>query len=314
MTGRLPIRLTRAFCIAAAVIVSNIALPALANGIPVGTPMQTGIVLVKNSPFVIQKCQLLKDQNYRNSWSGTLVVGNRTKHQLAAARIVLVAYDAENTRLGGQQVVEERFTTPLVSGDVASSDLSVSLPDTPLLSRVSCRVDAAEFSANKRWKYGQAWSEKLVPLTVETPVDTGGSNTPIRNEVKAKPTSARPILSVTNAWNDVVQGVTFVHTALTVSANDLEATLSSSDVVLTVNLANGSRKVYAALSSGAPTYQKLNPLGSGTLTAYEVNPSEDLGRLGTISVPPHGQARIVATFAIQEQMANPDDNRAVTIK
>lgn len=73
-------------------------------------------------------------------------------------------------------------------------------------------------------------------------------------------------------------------------------------------------KSYTAVSRAAPTYQKLNAVTGATMTAYEVDPKDDLGRLGEIIIPAHGTVNVVATFWVQESVADPTDNKNVTLK
>jgi hypothetical protein len=81
-----------------------------------------------------------------------------------------------------------------------------------------------------------------------------------------------------------------------------------------MHLANGASKEYTALPTSAPTYQKLNPLGSQTTTAYEVDPKVDLGGLGSIIVPAGGTVQVVATFLVPDVVANANDNRQVGLR
>ena len=278
--------------------------------------MPTSIVGVPNAPVSLTTCKLQKGGMYRGRWSGNFVIANRTKHFLASARIMLVAYDGENTRMD-QRGLEVSYADPVASGESTSSPLEMEFSvqgREALIARVSCRVQGATFSGNKRWSFGEKWPEKLLPLQSEAAgksdvVGGGGAAAP-------KPTVSAPRASivVTNSWNDVVNGVTFVHVALSFSAGDAPAVVRPSDVQLTMSLANGLQKTYTALATSAPTYQKLNPLGSSTTTAYEVTPSEDFGRIGPVTVPAHGAGRVIATFAVAEALANPTNNRAVSLK
>lgn len=299
-----------------AMLVTAMVVPAvaLAAVIPVGTPMPTRILPVGTAPIALQKCKLDKDGMYANSWAGNVVVGNRTKHVLSTARVVFVAYDVENTRMD-QESRDFDFSEPVASADSSSAAVNINFAGNPvLIARVTCRVQSASFSANKRWQYGQSWKEPLVRLNAEPTADAGGEGPLGQSPAREASTAVRPAIIVTNAWNDVVNGVTYVHAALTVTARESAATLRASDLQIVVTLRNGGRKTYAALLSGAPTYQKMNPLGSGLATAYEVQPSEDLGLLGATLVPAHGEAHVVATFAIPDALANPNDNRAVSLR
>ncbi len=122
-------------------------------------------------------------------------------------------------------------------------------------------------------------------------------------------------ITPTNAWNDTVDGNLLVHVSLDVQGGPGDATLAPSNLSLMLALANGGKKAYTAMPVAAPTYQKLSSLGSTMQTAYEVDPREDLGRLGSVIVPAHGTVKVVATFLVgSDVIANPTENRAVTLK
>ena len=222
--------LSRQFFIVAALALVSLPLAVSAEGLPYGAPLPTGIVPVPNAPVLVQKCQLARGDQVNNYWSGSLVVGNRTKHVLASTRLVLVAYDVENTRID-QQSLQYQLNQPLASADTTFLPLGVSFRGSPaLISRVSCRIDAASFSANKAWQYGQQWKERILPLTAEQ-AQVGGEGSTRPPTVKPAISVSKPTITVTNAWNDVVNGVTFVHAALSVNTSESPATLRPADLL-----------------------------------------------------------------------------------
>ena len=280
------------------------------------TGTSVGIVSVPNSPVALTACKIQNTQNHPDAFNGNIVLVNRTKHAMADARIVLVAYDGENVRMD-QQARRLVLGEALASGDTTSARVyfAFNVPGRQsLLSRVTCKIQGATFSGNRVWSVGQNWPEKLLPLQSESVTTTAGGGGGGAAAPRPVASIQRASIVVTNSWNDVVNGVTFVHVALSLSAGDAPAVVRPADVQLTMSLANGLQKTYTALAKGAPTYQKLNPLGSTSTTAYEVTPSEDFGRIGTVTVPAHGEGRVVATFAIADALANPADNRAVSLK
>lgn len=277
------------------------------------TGTTVGIVAVPNAPVAITACKIQNTDNHRDEFNGNVVFMNRTKHALADVRIAIVAYDGENVRMD-QQGLRAVLSEPLASGDSTSSRVYVHFHVAgreALVSRVACRVQGAVFSGNRQWTFGQTWAEKLLPLHPE-------AMTSVQGEGRAVVASAQPVsranIAVTNALNDVLNGVTVVHVALSLSAGDSSTLVRPTDVQLTMSLANGLKKTYTALARQAPTYQKLNPLGSTPTTAYEVTPSEDFGLVGPITVPAHGEGRITATFVVPEQLLNPNDNRTVSLR
>ena len=61
-------------------------------------------------------------------------------------------------------------------------------------------------------------------------------------------------------------------------------------------------------------WRQDNPRTGNNIMVYEVAPQEDLGALGTIVVPAHGTVRTTVTFITNDALANPADNRAVTVQ
>ena len=319
MTGCIFKQITRAFLLAAAFsfITASNALAA--------EQVNSGVVNVPNSPIVLTACKMSRQSSGWNDIFGPVVIGNRTKHALAGVQIVYAFYDSENVRMS-QTTQRYSLSEPVLSGDTVTVQGGASFNGTAqLLSRVTCRVQSADFSANKRWQYGQAWNEKLVPLATEqaaTPLDSSSSQ--VLSAAKAGPSgsarssnAAAPGVKITstNAWNDTVGGNLLVHVAIDVEGGSGDATLSPANLMLTMALANGGKKAYLAIPVAAPTFQKLNPLGNTTTIAYEVDPKEDIGGLGSIIVPAHGSVKLVATFLIgNDLVANANDNRNVVLK
>ena len=113
----------------------------------------------------------------------------------------------------------------------------------------------------------------------------------------------------------MVQGALFVHAALDIQGGSTDANLTPNMLMLTMQLSNGAKKSYGAMTQAAPTYQKLNPLGQTTQTAYEVDPKDDLGAIGSIIVPAHGTVHVIATFFVgTDVVADPTSNRQVALQ
>ena len=288
--------------------------------------VNSGIVNVPNSPIVLTACKMSRFNNSSSGVSGPVVIGNRTKHALAYIQIVYSFYDTENVRMY-QTTNQYSLSEPALTGDTTTVRGGAGFSGTAqLLSRVTCRVQSADFSGNKHWKYGERWAEKLVPLTAEqatSPSDgsrNGSSSPPVGNgpalSQRLQGGAPPPFsLAPTDAWNDTVGGNLLVHVVLDVQGGASDSTLTPANLTLTMALANGGNKQYAAMPVAAPTFQKLNPLGNTTTTAYEVDPKEDLGRLGSIIKPAHGNVKVVATFLIgTDVVANANDNRQIRLK
>jgi hypothetical protein len=93
-----------------------------------------------------------------------------------------------------------------------------------------------------------------------------------------------------------------------------DSTVTPSDFTLTMMLADGTGRTYAGMTQAAPTYQKINPLGNQLITAYEVDPQTDLGRMGSVAVPAHGTISVTVTFMVPDAVANPNDNRIMAFQ
>ena len=118
--------------------------------------------------------------------------------------------------------------------------------------------------------------------------------------------------SVANAWNDTANNGLLVHDALVIRGGNSDFTVYPQDFRLTMQLATGAKAAYTALAHAAPTYQKINPLNpQTTTTAYEVDPSNDLGALTFVMVPAHGTVNVTVTFYVPDAVANSGDNHAI---
>ena len=303
-------RYTRLISGAAIIVVFSFASSALAD-----QEVNSGIVNVPNAPIVITACKMSRPYSSSYDVRGPVVIGNRTKHALAHVQIVYAFYDNENVRMY-QTTQQYSLAEPVLTGDTATLQGGAGLNGSPqLLSRVTCRVQAADFSGNKRWQYGQAWSEKLVPLTTEQTTTTSesgvGPSQAIRTQSPALP---KITVAVANSWNDTVNGLTLIHDAIIITGGDTDTPVRGNNFVLTMSLANGAKKMIPGLTQQVPRYSKIDPRTGNNIMAYEVAPQEDLGALGTIVVPAHGTVRATVTFITNDALANPADNRAVTVQ
>ncbi len=269
----------------------------------------TSIVAVPNSPITLTSCRA--HPAGFGSWDGTFNVLNRTKHAMLSFRVRYRAFDSENVAIG-QGTSDVAPSESLASGDTGtySSEtfFGVSEPRSSGL-HLNCRVEAATFTGKRSWTFGHRWPEKLLPLgraSAFSPLP------PLSR--RSMPAPPRLGITVVNAWNDAVNGALFVHDSITVHGGASDATLRASDFRLTMSLANGSRRTYAGLAQPAPTFQKLNPLGPDMTSAYEVDPREDLGAMGSILVPAHGVVRTTVTFDVTDAVSDPQANRLVVIR
>ena len=270
------------------------------------------VVPVARAPVSIEQCRI---SNEAPVWPVRVVLGNRTKHGLAAASISFTAYDSENTKLA-QRTMDVSIPEIGASGDTAPylvplTFLVGEITDAKLVSRISCRIATASFTGNRHWSYPQRWPEALVKLVSDaSPAQSIGADEGAAPRGRAN----RLSLTVANAWTDLVGGTLYVHDSIVIRGADQDRQLRASDVFLDMRLANGGRGTYVALSQPAPTYQKIDPLGSQTATVNEVEPSSDFGRIGTLIVPAHGSVTTTVTFAVSDPVIDKSDDRDVSVK
>lgn len=268
------------------------------------------IVTVSGAPVLLTNCTATK---YSSGLGFATNVENVADVFLTTYSIRFTIYDHGGTVIG-QDDLPVTFTSDLAPGDTALHTYPSPNLSAPLSSAASatCRLQTAKFEGGKSWTYGRTWSGKLS----QPPATQSLNDTPSSGLYAAQTPPRTPSLkiAVVNAWNDVAEGVTFVHDSISVEGGDNDVTLTPSQFTLTMPLANGARKTYYGLMQPAPTYQKLNPLGSTTMTAYEVDPRNDLGGLHSIIVPAHGTVAVTVTFLVPDVIANANDNRQVSLK
>jgi hypothetical protein len=145
-------------------------------------------------------------------------------------------------------------------------------------------------------------------------VPSGGGQQAAPNN--AAPAAATPkiTIAVTNSWTDTVNGTLFIHDAISITGGNADVQLRATDLALSMTLAGGAKKSYLGLGIPAPQYSKISALSSQPVAAYEVDPSQDLGRLGAITVPAHGNVATTVTFLITDPVQSANDNRAVTVR
>jgi hypothetical protein len=150
-------------------------------------------------------------------------------------------------------------------------------------------------------------------LVMLSGVRTANASTP--QPMPQQPAISPLSIVVTNAWNDTINGVLFVHVAVSITGGAQDVSLQPDDFGLSMQLVNGAKKVYPSIRQAAPTYQKVSLFDTGNLTtAYEVDPKQDLGSIGPMTIPAHNEVRIVVTFEVADSVMNSADNRAVSLR
>jgi len=160
---------------------------------------------------------------------------------------------------------------------------------------------------------------KVVQSGLVLAPDTGSNARPrgaLASTAAAPSHASSPFtFAVTNAWNDAVNGVLFVHDAIAITGGESDVMLQPDDFLISMHLANGAIKKYPSMTQHAPTYQKYNPADiQNPLTVPEVDVKEDLGSIGPMTIPAHGSVRIVVTFQVVDSVENPQDNRSVSLR
>ena len=294
--------------------------------------LPTTVVPVANAPIALSNCKLMIHSGPGvNAMYGSVNVLNRDSAYLESAVVRWTLYNHGGEHMG-QGNYEYKFGDHVAGGEVATttSGFDVSRNDSvEAIGRVTCRIDSAKWEGNRTWKFGRAWSGKLLPVPSAPAGREYDDRAMNAGSALSEPTPKRRThalvlpsanandftILTTNAWNDTVDGNMLVHVALDVQGGNHDGTLTPQSISLIMALANGGKKAYTAIPVGAPTFQKINPIGNTPTIAYEVDPKEDLGRIGSLIVPAHGTAKIVATFLIgRDVVANATDNWNVVLK
>jgi len=295
---------------AGAVLACAFASLALTTVAGADTSYPTRIVAVPNAPVTLTHCESAMGFYLRAIDNAT----NRTDAFLSSYTVRWTVYDHTGTVVGQADLVNT-FESDLAPGDETHSkgDSVYWTGPASAIGSVTCRLQAAKFEGNRSWTYGRTWPGKLAPIQQQS--SAGATVSGLGSTANVPSSHPQVKLAVSNAWNDTVQGALFVHCALDIQGGNADATLSPNMLVLTMQLANGAKKSYGAMTQAAPTYQKINPLGQTTQTAYEVDPKDDLGAIGSIIVPAHGTVHVIATFFVgTDVVADPTSNRQVALQ
>jgi hypothetical protein len=272
----------------------------------------TRIVATPNAPVVLTSCRSNIYDSAR--FEGINNAMNRSDVFLVTYAVRWNVYDHSGTSIY-QYDANFRFDSNLAPGDQTNKTNPIYTNNLSSVGSVTCRLQSATFEGGKSWTYGRAWTGKLSPIPSSQSMNGGaqfGSQASVAPSSDAQPSGLN--IAVTNAWNDAVNGATFVHDTISIQGGASDVSLNPAQFTLTMSLANGARKTYYGLTQPAPTYQKLNPLGSTTMTAYEVDPRTDLGSIGSIIVPAHGNVTVTVTFAVPDVIANANDNKTVAVR
>lgn len=139
-------------------------------------------------------------------------------------------------------------------------------------------------------------------------------------------------MSVLNTWQFGVQGRFIVHDRVLVHGADAPRAITACDFVLTVALLNGQQMAITGspmpVSDVEHQVGMMNGLGTigipfvgGFASLFhqkirpDVDPKEDLGGLGSVTVPANGSVTVVVTFNVNQYLAAASaPNTNVTLK
>lgn len=280
--------------------------------------LATSVIPVANAPLQITRCRYFSKPFA--PWALMTNISNRTSHSVTSFSVQIRLYDTDGVEIG-QTTVSQDLNDLLTPGDTATYNIGYANIDSSepqqAYARVTCRLQSATFTGRKSWTYGQRWHEPLRRIETQgtSGDDSSSDSVPLqasRSHTVSASAGQRVTFSVVNAWNDTAGGELLVHDTLDIQGANSEATVGASAFKLTMVLANGAKKTYTGLPSAAPTYTKWNTLTNQSTLAHEVDPSEDLGALGAVTVPAHGSAHVTVTFLVPDPVANPSDNRSIS--
>lgn len=268
----------------------------IAPGFARADQVSTQIINPSHSPAVIQRCQVDTTGNY-GSPAAWVNIQNRTHHELITVDIQYSFYDSDKA-LFSQATMQYSPGAPIASGDIQQfSGGFYPQHSEPfnVTAYVTCRVNAATFTGQKSWHYGQRWREALVG-TANAPA--AQSSISYSNDRTAPPKLNFHVLS---AWQDPApryQSGIYVHDRISIEGADRGATVHPHDFALRVFTQGGQTETLHGLSKSAPQYLKVNYATNQSAWTPEVAQSEDLGAQGSLDVPPHADVTTVVTFYV----------------
>lgn len=260
--------------------------------------VSTQIINPSHSPAAIQRCQVDTTGNY-GSPAAWINVQNRTHHELITVDVQYSFYDSDKAMFA-QATMQYTPGSPVASGDIQQFSGGFwpqhSEPFN-VTSYVTCRVNAATFTGQKSWHYGERWREGLVS-------NSSAGQEHIENIAAPRHASAAPPklpVQVLSAWQDPAPryetGV-YIHDRITISGADQAVTVHPHDFTLHVVTSGGQTESIHGLAKSAPQYLKVNYATNQSAWTPEVAVDEDLGAHGSLDVPAHGSATTVVTFYV----------------
>lgn len=283
----------RRFMTAAAVVLTMSLSPQTVRADQVSTQL----INPSHAPAMLQRCQV----DVNDGSTAWVNVQNRTRHQLISVEVQYSFYDSEHS-LFGQATIQYAPSTPLASGDVQQfSGYFWPQHSEPfnVTSYVTCRLNAATFTGQRSWHYGQSWHEQLISAEDPT-IQTEGAAKSGRSTDRSAPLPKLAI-QVLSAWQDAAlkyESGIYVHDRIAITGVDRDVTVHPHDFTLHVVTSGGQSQSIRGMSKSAPQYLKVNYATNQSAWTPEVALGDDLGAHGSLDVPAHGNITTVVTFYV----------------
>jgi hypothetical protein len=238
---------------------------------------------------------------------------NRSAHSLLSVTIRFQFFDEEGVI--GQALFQASPGDMLASGDSSlfTDQLNKPFSDPDgVLRYTTCRVESATFTRGRTWRYGQHYSEKLLPVAVEHG-HTGSPDSlaPERQgdgpSIGSNATSPSLVAKIGQFWMTNVPANlpnpgSFVHVRVTLNSPSV-LDVSPADFRISMTLPNGATKIYSPLSQPAPRVLRggfLSYTGDAIELGPSVAPDEDFGAIGKMSLKPNVPVSTVLTYQIDQ--------------
>mgnify|MGYP001305636573 CR=1 FL=1 len=247
-----------------------------------------------SSPLAITSCRA----SFQNAYKFSVNIRNRSRFAILSFSVRLFYYDSSGSQMGQDDF---EFTPPdtLVPGDSGSYDQLMGGNNEPwqALGSVVCRPQSTTLTGHHHWSYGQKW---VGALGASPTTSRGSYASAISNVANSFPTtgSAKSVkVRVVKTWSDTVNGTIYVHDQIEATA-PTSSILRPGELVLSYADATGATHTLHGLVQAPPQYQKINVVTGDVELHPEIDPSVDLGTLGSLVIQAGTTRTAVVTFAV----------------
>ena len=282
------------------------------TGRALADPQPSRVIEVPNSPVAVSRCSY----DPADFGMGRANIMNRSEHSLLLVKVRFQFFDAEGV-IGQAMFQASPGDNMLASGDSSlfTDQLNKPFSDpSAVLRYTTCRIDSATFTRGRTWRYGQHYSEKLLPVAVHHPIETPGSDVAEATgpSTSVGSSSLSPLLVatigkfwMTNIPNNLPTPGSFVHVRVTLNSPNV-IVVSPAEFRISMTLPNGATKAYSPLSQPAPRVLHggfLSYTGDPVELGPSVAPDEDFGAIGKMSLKPNVSVTTVLTYQIDQPEA-----------